>query len=385
VQTWPHPILIAWVADTKENNTVYPNRVRWSHPSIAESWREDDYIDVVGGGSGITALVPFGDQLLIFKKKAVFALLGYDEETFQLVPLTTEIGAVNAQCVAATEQAVFFFSWPDGLFVYNGTGFTDLFVPLRPLLQTGEITETSMAGVYVSWCDRRVFVSLPIGVDPTDIETYDLSTVIYDSDSTKYGGNTRATTPTATFVWDSTIREGGAWTKYVTGDGYGFGPATDFVQSSGARIPVAAHVYQPALLKIDQEGVHTDTIRGTAYTFDSYYVTRWQDAQNTSAKKFWRRPEMVVRQLGHDTTINVDVYHNWNRSTADRSFSIELDARDIGGGYNSWVSPDLGSDLAKGNNLGLANSVQLKISSSGSDPWGVNAITFKFNPRRVRV
>ena len=275
-----------WVADTKENTTVYPNRIRWSHPSIAESWREDDYIDVVGGGSGITAIVPFGDQLLIFKKRAVFALLGYDEETFQLVPLTTEIGAVNAQCVAATEQAVFFFSWPDGLFVFNGTGFTDLFVPLRPLLQTGEITETSMAGVYVSFCDRRVFVSLPVGVDPTDIETYNQAGVTYDSASTKYGGNTRASTPTATFVWDSTIREGGSWTKYVTGDGYGLGPAVDFIQSSGARVPVAAHVYQPALLKIDQEGVHTDTFRGTTYTFDAYYVTRWQDAQNTSANKY---------------------------------------------------------------------------------------------------
>lgn len=374
-----------WVADVKEGNNVYPNRVRWSHPAVAESWRESDYIDIVEGGSGITALVPFGDQLLVFKKRAVFAILGYDEETFQVVPLSREIGAVNSQCVAATEQGVFFFSWPDGLFVFNGTGFTDLFVPLRPLLQTGEITETSMGGVYVSWCDRRVLVSMPIGVDPQEIETYDQSALTYDNSATQYGGSTRATTPTATFVWDSTIREGGSWTKYVTGDGYGYGPAVDFVESSGSRIPVCAHVYQPALLKIDQEGIHTDTFRGVTHTFDAYYYTKWQDAQNTSAKKFWRRPEMVVRQLGHNTTLNVDVYHNWNRSATDRSFTIQLDARDISGGYNSWVSPDLGADLAKGNNLGLANSVQLKISSNGSDPWGVNAITYKFNPRRVRV
>jgi hypothetical protein len=374
-----------WVADVKEGNDVYPNRVRWSHPAIAESWRESDYIDIVEGGSGITALVPFGDQLLVFKKRAVFAILGYDEETFQVVPLSREIGAVNSQCVAVSEQGVFFFSWPDGLFVFNGTGFTDLFVPLRPLLQTGEITETSMAGVYVSWCDRRVFVSLPVGVDPQEIETYDQSALAYDDAATQYGGSTRATTPTATFVWDSTIREGGSWTKYVTGDGYGYGPAVDFVESSGSRIPVCAHVYQPALLKIDQEGIHTDTFRGVTHTFDAYYYTKWQDAQNTSAKKFWRRPEMVVRQLGHNTTLNVDVYHNWNRSATDRSFTIQLEARDISGGYNSWVSPDLGADLAKGNNLGLANSVQLKISTDGSDPWGVNAITYKFNPRRVRV
>lgn len=374
-----------WVADVKEGSTVYPNRIRFSHPGFAESWRELDYIDVTQGGSGITAIVPFGDQLLIFKKRAVFALLGYDEETFQLVPLTTEVGAVNAQCVAATEQGVFFFSWPDGLFVYNGTTFTDLFVPLRPLLQTGEMTETSTSGVYVSVCDRRVFVSLPIGVDPSEIELYNQSSVTYDSEITKFGGSTRPTTPTATFVWDQTIKEGGAWTKYVTGDGYGFGPAIDFVQSNGARVPVVAHVYQPALIKIDQEGVHTDTIRGVQYTFDAYYFTKWQDAGVSAAKKFWRRPEMVVRQLGHNTTINIDVYHNWDRSNTERAFSISLDAREIGGGFNSWVSPDLGADLAKGNNLGLANSVQLKISTSGAEPWGINGISFKFNPRRVRA
>jgi len=27
----------------------------------------------------------------------------------------------------------------------------------------------------------------------------------------------------------------------------------------------------------------------------------------------------------------------------------------------------------------------LKISTDGAEPWGVNAISFKFNPRRVRV
>ncbi len=374
-----------WVADTNENSTAYPNRIRFSHPGFAESWRELDYIDVTGGGSGITAIIPFGDQLLIFKKRAVYALMGYDEETFQLVPLTTEIGAVNAQCVAVTEQGVFFFSWPDGLFVYNGTAFTDLFVPLRPLLQTGEITETSMGGVYVSWVGRRIFVSLPLGVDPQDIETYNQSTITYDNTDTKYGGNTRATTPTASFVWDQTIREGGAWTKYVTGDGYGLGPGIDFIQSTGRRVPVFAHVYQPAIIEINKQDIHTDTIRGTEHTFDAYYYTRWQDADASSAKKFWRRPEMVVRQLGHNTTIDVEVYHNWNRSTTDRSFSVALDAREIGGGYESWVSPDLGSDLAKGNNLGLANSVQLKISTNGSNPWGINSISFKFNPRRVRA
>ena len=374
-----------WVADTYEDGGAYPNRVRFSHPAFAESWRELDYIDVLGGGNGITALVPFGDQLLIFKKRSVFLLSGYDEETFQLVPISTEIGAINPQCVVATEQGVFFFSWPDGLFVFNGTGFTDLFVSLRPLLRTGEITETAVNGTFLSWFDRRIFLSMPLGIEPEVYETYDESGVSYDASTVKYGGGIRASTPTVTFVWDSTIKEGGSWTRYATGDGYAYGPGTDFVQSDGSRASIVAHAKKPVLLESINNGTCVDTINGTNHTFDAYYYTKWQDANATTAKKFWRRPEMVVRQTGYDTNVAVDVYHDWNRSQADRNFTIQLDARDIEGGYESWVQPDLGSDLAKGNNLGLANSVQLKISSNSTTPWGINSIVFKFNPRRARV
>jgi len=374
-----------WVADTYEDGGAYPNRVRFSHPAFAESWRELDYIDVLGGGNGITALVPFGDQLLIFKKRSVFLLSGYDEETFQLVPISTEIGAINPQCVVATEQGVFFFSWPDGLFVFNGTGFTDLFVSLRPLLRTGEITETAVNGTFLSWFDRRIFLSMPLGIEPEVYETYDESGVNYNADTVKYGGGIRASTPTVTFVWDSTIKEGGSWTRYATGDGYAYGPGTDFVQSNGSRASIVAHAKKPVLLESTNNGTCVDTINGTNHTFDAYYYTKWQDANSTTAKKFWRRPEMVVRQTGYDTNVAVNVYHDWNRSQADRNFTIQLDARDIEGGYESWVQPDLGSDLAKGNNLGLANSVQLKISSNSTTPWGINSIVFKFNPRRARV
>jgi len=53
-----------------------------------KSWAESDYIDIVEGGSGITAIVPFNGNLLVFKKRAVFAILGYSTDTFQVVGLT---------------------------------------------------------------------------------------------------------------------------------------------------------------------------------------------------------------------------------------------------------------------------------------------------------
>ena len=383
-----------WVAHTKENGNEFPDRVRFSHPGFPESWRELDYIDVVGGGKGITALVSFGDQLLVFKKNAVYAILGYDEETFQVVPLTTTIGCVNSNTVAVSEQGVFFFSWPDGLFVYNGQGFTDLFVPLRPLITSGELSQSSSDAIFVSWVDRKVHVSLPIGKSPFGPYPYNGGVIsypgvpvpfdAYSSEEIKYDGDTVALIPTSTFVWDSTIKEGGAWTQYQTSDGFGLIGGADFVDADGKRMPVCAHPYRPYVLKINQEGFHTDFFAGGEGTYDSYYTTKWQDAGVPAAKKFWRRPEVILRQFSEETTIDVDVYHNWDKSAVDRQFSISLDAVAVGGGGGSWVSPDLGSDLVKGNNLGLARSVQLRIAGTGQ-PWGVNGISYKYNPRAVRL
>jgi hypothetical protein len=383
-----------WVANTNEDSNVYPDRVRFSHPGFPESWRELDYIDVVGGGKGITALVSFGDQLLVFKKDAIYAILGYDEETFQVIPLTTTLGCVSSNAIAVSESGVFFFSWPDGLFVYNGEGFTDLFVPLRPLISSGELLQNLTGSIHVAWVDRKVHVSLPVGRSPFALWRYDSGIVSYpgspvpegnyDDDEIKYDGDIRATLPQTTFVWDSTIREGGAWTQYQTADGYGLVGGANFTDADGRRIPVCAHPYRPYVLKINQEDFHTDLIHGSEQNYDSYYTTKWQDAGESSARKFWRRPEVVLRQFSEETTIDVDVYHDWDKSSVDRQFSIGLDAVAVGGGGGSWVEPDLGSDMAKGNNLGLANSVQLKISGTGKR-WGVNGIFYKFNPRRVRT
>jgi hypothetical protein len=373
-----------WVADTNEGESIYPNRVRWSHPSVAESWREQDYIDVIGGGNGITALVPLGDQLIIFKKKSVFVLLGYDEETFQLVPLTTEIGAENPKCVAVSELGVYFFSWPDGLFFYNGQTFADLFEFLRPLIQADEISYGNLNAVTVSFLERKLMISFPLGVNVEATKTYNDSTIDYDDPEVGYSGEPRTNAVNATFVLDTTIGERGAWTKYVCGDNYGLGCAVNFIEESGQRIAVAAHPYQPCLLRINQELLHQDTINGVVYDYTSYFVTKWQHGDTPNSKKFWRRPEMIIRQLGVDITLNVDVYHNWDRAAPERTFQVNLDGEDIAGGFESWGRPDLGADLVKGYNLGLCNSVQLKISSSGQ-AWGVNGITYKYNPRRVRL
>lgn len=379
-----------WVAHTYDGNGAgsvvpFPDRVRFSHPGNPECWRELDYIDVVGGGRGIKAIVSFGDQLLVFKPRAIFAILGFDEATFQLVQLTNQIGVPSAKAVAATESAVFMFSWPDGLFAFDGSRFIDLFQKMRPIIQIGEMNDESLDGIYVSWLDRKVMLSLPVGVDPATGEDFDEPGVTFDSTESKFNGSVQASVPTSTFVWDQTVGDGGAWSRYTLADGYGFAGGTEFVDDSGRRLPMVLHPTQPFALQISVSGTADDVIGGVAQNFDSYYVTKWQDAGQSTAKKFWRRPEFVVRQLGEDTTIDVSTFHNWDRSVSQRDFQLTFSGTSFSGGYESWVQPDLGSDLVKGTNLGLANAVQLKVSGVGGQAWGVNGITFKFNPRTSRL
>ena len=375
-----------WVAGTKEGTAEFPNRVRFSHPLFPESWRQDDYIDVAGGGSRITGIVPFGGHLLVFKQQSVWAIYGYSEDTFQLVELSSRLGAVNPNAIVATDRGVYFFSNPDGVFVYDGRGFSDLFRNLRPLAIGSEINESVVSSITLGWANRRLYLSLPSGEDSASATIYDDTTITYDSEERKYGGASRASRPTINFVYDESVGKG-AWTAYKTADGYGLVTPTDFTDINGNIFHVAIHPYQPYVLGVDKrEYGNRDNITGTEAAYESYYVTGWQDAGNVSAKKFWRRPELVMRQETNGTSVTVVVYHDWKARDQVKSFTVSQEAEGVSGeSWQSWLEPDWGATHSKTDSLGVARSVQLKFQGNGSDGWGVYSLTYKFNPRKIQA
>ena len=375
-----------WVAGTTEGTGTYPNRVRFSHPLFPESWRQDDYIDIVGGGNKIVAIVPFGGHLIVFKQHSVWAIYGYSEDTFQVVELSNRLGAMSPRAVAVGDRNIYFFSNPDGLFAYNGTGIADLFTNIRPLSIGSEINESAVTAVTVGWCNRRVYLSLPSGDDTVDVSTYDTSSLTYDFETRKYDGQIRATKPTINFVYDESVGKG-AWTAYKTADDFGLMTPMDFNDSSGNTYHVALHPYQPYMLSIDvRENGSQDNITGTPAGFESYYVTGWQDADNVSARKFWRRPEFVMRQETDGTSLSVGVYHDWRAREVVKSFTITQTGEDIGSqSWQSWLDPDFGATHSKADSLGVARSVQLKLSGNQTDGWAVYSLTYKFNPRKIQA
>lgn len=349
-----------WVAGTIENGTAYPNRVRWSHPNFAESWREVDYIDIVAGGNGITALVPYGDALFVFKRDSVHAIYGYDTDSFQVVKLSDSLGTASHRSVLATEFGLFFFDWPDGLFRWNGQEFEDLFVKLRPVLPQVLIKTTQANKIWVGHTNNRVWVSVPIA-----LEDY----------------------PTHNFVYDPST---GAWVQYRTSDSFALVGVADWLTPTGLRKFYGFHAKQPYMVEVDAAQA-TDNFVGTQDNFSSYYVTRWQDGALISAKKMWRRPDFIVRQGDVDVTLGLEVRHDWEEALPRRSQQLTIDA--AGGasfwgvmewGVGSWGGGASGAQHERGSNLGLARAIQLKISGPGGLPWGVNSITYKFQQRRIR-
>lgn len=358
-----------WVASTFENSTAFPNRIRFSHPLFPESWREADYIDIVGGGNGITALMSWGEALIVFKTNSVWAIYGYDPDTFQVQQITGDYGAPHQGCVVGTEYGLFFFDWPNGMYAWDGRKITDLFSKLRPLIQDNEVSSTGVPNISLSHCQNKLWLSLPLQSD---------------------------TTPTATYVFDPSI---GAWTKYQLADGRGITHLLDFVTSANSRLYVGLHPTQPYLMNVRASGAWQDNVTGTAADYQSFYVTRWQDGGVISAKKMWRQPDFVVKQPDVDLNLTVEVYHNWEEAAPKRTLTMtvpapggplvwsasatEPDGID-GWGEANWGGGAEGSQFQRGSRLGSARSVQLKIIGPGGSDWGVNSITYKYNSRRIR-
>ena len=171
-----------WVANTKESGTNYKSRLRWSHANYPNDWRTADYIDIDIGHDGdeITALVPFGDRLLVFKNNSIHAVYGWDYSSFSVQPVSQTVGCPSQDAVVSTEFGVYFFSWPDGVMCYTGAGIDWCFRRLQPLITNGTITSTSTAigNITLGYVNRRVWLGLPTSSSSTPNVTYVLDPML---------------------------------------------------------------------------------------------------------------------------------------------------------------------------------------------------------------
>lgn len=402
-----------FVAVTVEDGTNHFGRLRWSHPQDPDSWREDDFLDIDVGGGRITNLMSFDDHLLIFKSTSIWALYGYDGDSWQLRRLPGNCGAIGPHSVTKSERAVYFFSPSDrgGIYGYAGSQPVYMSEALRPAFE--EILNYD--NVFVSWAGRRLWVGVPW---------------IKDIGST--------VNPTTTFVYDPDTSEGGAWTMYRSDFG-AIGPVIDG-SDVNAKFPLAAFwsLTDAIMVTLDFiDGGYDILLKATVLAagtgdlivtgvgdqieitggtfvgdrFDSYYRTRWLHGGWPDRKKSWRRPTFICRQVPADTDLIVETYRDYNETQVSRTRTLKLQAvgnaywtefgasgPDAGGfdwteggsadpGGADWGSAQRGSTMQRAGSQGLARAVQVRVRPSPTTPlrkWGVDGIVAKIVMRRFR-
>jgi hypothetical protein len=403
-----------FVAVTNEADGNHFARVRWSHPNKPDSWRADDYLDIDSGGGRITGIMSFRDHLLIFKTNSMWALYGYDEDSWQLIKVSISVGCPAITAATRSETAVFFFSASDkgGVYAYSGESPTYISENLRPAFEDILAYEN----VFVSWAGRKLWVGVPW---------------------VKEIGATAAVS--SLFVFDPDVG-GGAWTMYRSEWG-AVGPVLDG-SDVNAKYPLAAlwseHVAimvtldyindaydllldDPSIAALPDGYVVTDVgaeiaVGGSQFlgqAFNAYYRTRWLHAGWPERKKSWRRPTFVCRQVAADVDLLVETYRDYNESTIHRSRTLRVRAEGpnywtetghteaLVGGFDwteggladpsgtgaDWGAQRSGSNLIRAGSMGLARSVQMRVRASPNTPrqrWGVDGIVAKFVNRRFR-
>lgn len=416
-----------FVGNTKEDADLHPTRIRWSHPNDPEDWAELDFIDIQAGGNFITALISFQDHLLIFKESSVWALYGYDRDSWQLVRVSDAIGTPAPTAVTASPQAVLFYAPAGRGGIYGYTG-REAPVEISEVLRGVFEQVSRVDDVFLGWAANRLIASVPwvaseeLGSPVPGLE-FDVSPDL----------------ATTTFSFDPAVGRG-AWEAHRLAKG-ALGPVVQYadinhptilvthmgdgVNSAVMQLDVLAEatdeidpqLYTPATVYVNDVGeVYVDTVEAedTVYLqndefwtpvftpFPAFYTTSWQMAETPELTKSWRRPRMVIRNPRADVEIRVESYRDYEETAASRSGTIVVPsgasafwredgaASPSGDGFDwddgtMWGARVTGSQIVRGPSFGKARSLQLRFSTAPGflgRYWGVDAIVLKHNNRR---
>ncbi len=256
------------------NTTATPSRLFFSEFLQPEVFAVGDFIDFnPDDGFEINAAVVFGDDLMIFKDKAIWKMSGRDPASFSAYRLDTHRGCVSARSIDQIRGKLVFFDRDTGVWTFDGASFELVSQPINDYILAGMNYDLAyLASAYVG--DDRYYISIPWGTGPI---------------GTEY----------RTFVM---FADTGGWTEYDTG-------FNDAVTYLGDRYQ--GHPGADGLYKADSSSnVFPPSVSPLAGSFR----TPWVRVGGSGFKARIRRLEMTLKaDVGVDAVVNM--YRDYDETT----------------------------------------------------------------------
>jgi hypothetical protein len=371
-----------WVAYTLESAVTYKNRVRFSKVNDAENWTATDYIDIDIGEDGdhITAIIPDADRLLVFKENSVYAIYGFNRDSFEVRNVTRTVGCREGTQPVAATAGIFFWYAEDGIYLLAYDDVAWVFERIKPAMtyDVGQPALTLDTAPSMMWFDERLWVS-----------------VDYQSDDNISGSS--QSNRRNTFVWDASLGPIGAWTRHdinarsllayrPTGDTH-----LGIAVTSGFTAPASFD----RVSKLDQNADYDDYV-GAVAEINSFYHTGWFVGNRPTFEKRWGKTRTVLL-ADNDVDIVMYIYKDYDPSTALVGYSKSI----IGLGSPAvwdtgvWDTDEWQAEgtsdrylFARWPTIGTGQAISLRFSVSPTvstrGKWGVTSVVAMYRTRRLK-
>lgn len=243
-----------------------PDRLYFSGRGEQYSWGEENYfvIQPEGGDDyGITALASRRDELVVFRRRAIWKVIGTGVSDFQVIQVAEGVGCTGPEAVCVIRDTAYFMS-EDGVYEYGPNGVQSI---SRDSVHGWFATDTyfnrsEYDNAFFKWNPQ--YDQLEIHLAPTSTTsltrwvTFDLKRRIWLGPHL-----TGAFTPTCGATVDD---------------------------SSGLAVPVMGgsdgYIYK--------QNASTATDAGTAIVFD--VITKWFSGNTPDIHKYWGQPAVICKE-----------------------------------------------------------------------------------------
>jgi hypothetical protein len=382
--TWGERV---WVANTKEDDTgswvTHANRIRWSEIDKGDEWEADAYIDIDVGehGDHITAIVPNGDRLLVFKENAVYGVYGFDSDSFQVINLTRIAGSIDDCTPVASPMGVFFWYAKEGVYKLGTESLEYMFHPIKPAITRSQLTFTGVPSLM--WHNNRLWVSV-------------------DYQSGDNIQNSNQVNRRNVFVYDPSLGQGGSWTRFDINarNLFAYKPPGGTFLGLAATSDVVSTVTTAAFTRVCKVDIDADVDDYTGAPSNSqihsFYQTRWLEGNRPTFNKRWGKTRTVL--LADNTVaIQMKIYKDYNTGSEATTLSQQITGEASSAAWDSatwdtdtWVS--FGDSqiykFFKWPSAGTAKAICIRFNveptTNNNGKWGCTSVVGMYRTRRIR-